>query len=436
MRPLFTRSLRWAFSAGGTLRERGLRGGFWLLLGDAAAGLSGALKLAILARLLAPGEFGLMGVAMVVLRWLDYFTEPGLRFALIQKAGDIRPYLDTVFTAQLVRGVALALTLVLAAPFAGWFFENPEVIPVVRAVALVMLLRGLINPAVVRLRKELDFRKDVIWRMSGVVAGLVVAVPAALVYRDISALVLSVVAAQAAETLASYWIQRYRPRLRLDWAQARELMVFGKWIFWSNAVAFFLLYVDSLTVGKVLGTAALGFYQMAQQLAFMPTAQIGTHVHGVLFPAFSKLQGTAVLRRAFLKSAAVVSAVVIPAACILTAFADPLIGLGIGDKWLPIVPAFRLLVWAGVAAALGRVTTAALQALGRPDVPVGASFAGVLVLTGLLYPLVTPFGITGAATAAMAAMWVTLGGQALILVRIPRPIGGIEVLDVFSRAAV
>src|SRR5687768_722315 len=200
------RAGRWLLSADGLLRERILRAAFWLFLGNAFARVAGFIKLAVLARLLAPGDFGLMGVALVVLRWVDYFTQTGFRDALIQKPGDVRPYLDTAWTVQVLRGTAVSAVLFAAAPLAAWFFENEQAAPVVRAVSVTIFLAGLINPAVVLFRKNLDFQRDVVWRLGGSVPGLVVGVIAALAWRNVWALVLSVVVAGAAQTALSYWI--------------------------------------------------------------------------------------------------------------------------------------------------------------------------------------------------------------------------------------
>jgi O-antigen/teichoic acid export membrane protein len=406
------RFVRWLFSGEGSLQHRALRGGLWLLLGDVITRLGGLLKLAILGRLLAPEDFGLMGIALLLLKWLDYFTQTGFKDALIQKAGEIRPYLDTAWTVQLMRGTGSALVLLAAAPLAGWFFENPGAVPVVRAIALVTFFRGFNNPAVVYLRRDLDFRRDVFWRSSGVLAGVAVAIPIAIVFRSVWALVASVVVAQAVEAITSYGVTPYRPRLRFDRAKARELLDYGRWIFWGNAVAFFGLYIDSLGVGRWLGASALGFYQMAQQLAFLSTSQIGTHVHGVMFPAFSRMRERAEQAEALLQTVSVVSAVVVPLGCALAVFAAPLVRVVFGDRWLPATTSVRLLALAGVAAALVKVTSAALEASGRPDLPLRASVCQIVTMAALLYPLSTRWGIAGAAAA------VALGGVLAFVVQL------------------
>lgn len=428
---MITRFARWLLSGTGSLQERVLRSGVWLLVGDGAARAAGLLKVAILGRLLSPSDFGLMGVALVLLGWLDYFTQTGISAALIQRPGSIGAYLDAAWTIQILRGAGLAAIIAAVAPLWARFFDAPSAADVIRLAALVPLLRAFVNPAVVYLRKEVDFRREVLWRLSGVTAGLVVAIPAALAWRNVWALVASVVAAQAVETVCSYWIQPYRPRLRADAVQIRELFRLGRWFFWSNIVSFVGLQLDSLGVGKILGATALGFYQMAHQLAFLPMSQLGAHVQGVIFPAFSKLAAAVDLRRALFRTLILVSSAVIPVALFLTLFADPLVLLVLGEKWRPIVPVVKTLGWAGAAAALTKVTASLLHAAGRPELQVRASAQETLVLAALLYPLMKAFGMSGAALALLVAALWSLAVQGAQVARLYGPIRG-DVLRVMK----
>ena len=420
---MITRSARWLLSSAGPLQERVLRSGVWLVAGDAAARAAGMLKVAILGRLLSPSDFGLMGVAVVLLGWLDYFTQTGITAALIQWPGTIGAYLDVAWTIQVLRGVGLAAIIAAVAPLWARFFDAPGAADVIRLAALVPLLRAFVNPAVVYLRKEVDFRREVLWRLSGVTAGLVVAIPAALAWRNVWALVSSVVAAQAVETACSYLIEPYRPRLRPDPAQMRELFRLGRWFFWANVVSFVGLQLDSLGVGKILGATALGFYQMAHQLAFLPASQLGTHVQGVIFPAFSKLAAEVDLRRALFRTLTLVASAVIPVAFFMTLFADPVVVLVLSQKWRPIAPVVKALAWAGATAALTKVTGPLLQAAGRPELLVRASVQETLVLAVLLYPLTRVFGISGAALAVLIASLWLLAVQGVLVARLFGPIG-------------
>lgn len=413
-------NLQWLFSHGGPLKERIVRGGIWLFLGNGLVQAVNLLKFVILGRLLSPADFGLMGIAMLILMWLDSFTAPGFRAALIQKSGDIRPYFDTLWTVQVIRSFGLAAAIFAGAPLGSWFFGNPDATPIIRAIGFIVLIRGFTNPAIVHLQKELDFYREVLWKLSGVVANLTVAISLALVYRNVWALALSAVAAQAAETLTSYWIQPYRPRPRLEWKRIAEMSDFGKWFYLWNVVTFFASYLDGLAVGKIHGAAALGLYQMARQIAFFFAMHVGGYVSRIMFPAFSKLKNTENLKTAFLETLDVVSSVVVPMACFLSIFAAPLVRIALGSRWVSIGPPLQILVWAGAAAALRGISTQLLGAVNRPQVFVLASLLRLLVVASLFYPLLTALGITGMALAVALSAFIEMAHQFFHVARLLR----------------
>ena len=209
-----------------------------MVIGNVLNRLAGLIKLGILARLLTPADFGLIGIAMVLIRWFEQFSQTGFNQALIRTSGDIRPYLNTLWTWQVLRGIVLSLVLILAAPVAARFFGHPEASHVIQALAPLIFLRGLTNPAVVYLMRELDFRRVVCWNMWQVFSGLAVAIPMAVISRNAWALVLSLLVGQVVSTIVSYRIHAFRPRFALDWVRVREMSQFGKWIFWNNLVRF------------------------------------------------------------------------------------------------------------------------------------------------------------------------------------------------------
>jgi O-antigen/teichoic acid export membrane protein len=398
----------WLVTRRGALLEQALRGGVWLFLGDAFTKVAGILKIAVLAHLLAPSDFGVMAIAMAVLKGLEFLTETGFSAALIHRRDDVRAYLDTLWAVQLVRALVLSLALAAAAPLGGWFFDAPAATPVIRAIALVLLLRGLVNPAVVLLRKDLDFQRVVTWRLGGVVVGLAVGISWALVDASAWALVASTVGAQLAETGLSYWAISYRPRLAYEAARARELFAYGKWMFWANVLAFVGMYADTMMVGKVLGTEALGLYQMAFELAMLPLTVIGAQVRGVMFPAFSRMPDTVEQRKSFFLILGVLSAIVIPLAAFVTVFADGLVALVLGSRWVPVGSSLRILVWGAGAATLSALVNSLFQARGRPDLVVKFALVQIGCWAVSSYPLLVAWGIDGMATAVTTSCVVSV----------------------------
>jgi len=407
----------WLFSASGSLKEQALRGTIWLVLAEGLSRLAGVVKVAVLGRLLSPRDFGLLGVALLVQQWIGSFTQTGISATLVRKRSDIRDDLDTAWTIGLIRGSLVFVLIFLLAPWGATWFRSPEAAPIIRSIGLLTLMWELVNPAVIYLRRELDFRKDVAWRLSGVVPGLVAGVILALMWRNVWALVASLVAARIAELAASYWIRPHRPRLHLDLGRARELLRTGKWFSWMNVAAFFEYQLDSLFTARLLGAGALGYYQVAAQLALLPTVGLGSQVAAVLFPAFSRVEDRARLKRAFLGALGALALVTAPLACALSLYSELVVRVVLGPKWSAIAPALAWLAWAGLARALGGASASLLDAAGSLKTAMSLLLLRVVSLAGLLYALAPRFGFTGTAAAVAAASVIAAIVQVIVAVR-------------------
>jgi len=395
--------------AGGSLKGKVLRGSVWLVSGDAAGKVANVAKLAVLVRFLNPMDFGLMGMALVVLRWINAFTETGFKDALIRKEGDIRPFLNTSWTIQILRGALTGGVLCLCAPWVAGFFESPALTDILRAIALIPLVNGFRNPAVITLRKRLDLRGDVVLKLGGVMVGFLVAVPLAFALRSVWALVFSAIAAAVAEVMFSYWVLPYRPWPQLNWSQAREMGQFGRWVMFSNISAFLFLTLDGLLIGKLLGAEALGVYQLGYQLAVMPMVQLGVLSNSVMFPTFSTLRHPREARRTFLKFMGLSWSVLLPACCFLAVCADPVVWLLFGSKWNAVAPVVQILAWGGAALALTVLGNSFFLGTGRPHLVTHVSASRLSLLLVSIYPCVKYYGLHGAALAVAVAA----GGAAL-----------------------
>lgn len=392
----------WLACSEGSITHRAVRSGLWLVLAEAAARAGAVVRLIVVARLLSPADFGVLGIALAVLGWLELFTQTGIQQALVQKRTVIPDDLNTAFTIQVFRGVTLGATVAAAAPAVSWFFRA-DVTQIVQAVAVVVVLRGLTNPGVVYFRRELDFRRDSLWRAMGLAANTVTAIFFAFVLRNAWALVLSLVLGQAVETATSYWMSDFRPALRFSRKQASELIRFGKWVFWSNIVSAANLYLDSVAIGRLLGAHMLGLYQIGAQLGASPIQTLATHFGGITFPAFSKLSEVHVRRSAYLRTFRLLAAIVIPIACMSTLFARDLIVATIGVKWLGSVALVKILAWAGTGTAIAGFGANLLMGAGKPRVMFCVSCLRLAILALLLFPFLAWQGAEGVALAAAAS---------------------------------
>lgn len=248
---------------GASLKQRVVHAGFWVFALHGLDRAFGVIRSIFLARLLSPHSFGLFGIAFLAMAAVETLSRTGFEPALIQKKGDIKPYLDVVWTVHAIRGLALSLVLFGAAPMIAAFFNETGATSLAQCVGLCLLFQGLINPAVVYFQKDLEFHKQFLFSFSGTVVDLVVSVSTAIVLRNAWALVLGLLAGDFVRLVVSFLSHPYRPRLRLDVATLRELFSYGIWMSFTGMLNFVGTHGPEVVIGKVLGVSPLGLYRMA-----------------------------------------------------------------------------------------------------------------------------------------------------------------------------
>jgi len=371
-------------------------------------------RLIILARVLAPTDFGLMGIALVTLAMLETFSDVGLQAALIRKKGEIESYLDTAWTIGIIRGAILFVLLWFVAPLAGRLFDTTEAVPVIRAISIVILLRGFTNVAALMLPRELAFGKQFVYQLSSTLVNFVVAVTAALALRNVWALVYGMLAGEVVRLVMSFVIQPRRPRFAFDRRKAGELWRFGRWLLGSSIVVFLCGQGDDVVVGGMLGATMLAFYQMAFRISGLASTEFAAIVGAVVFPAFSKIQGNLpLLRTSYLKSLQFTTLFSFPMMGGIFVLAPELTRTVLGEKWLAIVPVIQVLALSGIFRAIATPGPLFL-AIGKPQIRTKLQLLTLTIMATLIFPLTARWAIVGTAIATATALGVS-GTAALVV---------------------
>ena len=399
------------------LRTRVVRGGFWVLAIRITGQLFRLARTIVLARLLAPADFGLFGIALLAMSALETFSQTGFGAALIQKKGDTKSYLDTAWTVQVIRGIILALIAFTIAPYVAVFFNAPAAKPILQVIAFSMLLGGFSNIGVIYFQKELEFHKSFVLGLSGTLADLSVAIPAAFLLRSVWALVFGLLAGNIVRLMLSYFIHPYRPRLAFNKQQFKELFGFGKWVFVSTIIGFLVLEGDDVFVGRFLGVTALGFYQLAYRIGNLPSTEYAKTIAQVAFPTYTKLQDNpGQLRRAYLETLQLTTFISVPFALGIFIMAPDFTKIFLGEKWIPMIPALQILALAGLVRSIANTTGYVVLAVGKPKILTKWFFVRLIVLIVLLYPLTVRWGIAGASLAVLASIVTsTIGYNAMVI---------------------
>jgi O-antigen/teichoic acid export membrane protein len=411
-----------------SLGDRAMKAGVWMSAIEIAGKILGLLRSVILARLLAPDDFGLFGITAVVLSMITRFSNVGLEKAIIQKAGDARGYLDTAWTFKVLRALALAAGLAIAAPWIAGFFEAPEAESLVRVLGLGLLLQAMSSPAMPLLTRELEFRRRFVHLLSGVASDLVISVLFAILLRNAWALMLGFLGSMAVQLVVSYMVAPHRPVPRWEHSKLMELGRYGRWVF-LNQVLFFLAYRgDNFLVGKVFGAPLLGIYMMAYTISDVVVTHIGTVARSVAFPAFASAQNDLVrVRRAFLTNVEWIFDLAFPSAVVMALCARPLASFILGESWSEVVIVLPFLAMAASVRTLVILGVALFNGLGRPDLTLRMNLAIVAITYGLYAPFISFWGLRGVAVAILAGQLLALPVYARYLRRVAE-IGPMEFL--------
>jgi len=392
-----------------TLEEKVIYGGFWVMSLRVMERLLKFARLVILARVLSPSDFGLLGIALITMSMLNTFSQTGFNAALIQKKQDTQNYLDVAWTVSVIRGILLALLIYFLAPLAGAFFNSPHSVIVIRVIGISFVLEAFTNVGVVYFIKEMNFNKQFIYSFSGTIVDFIVAVLFVFAFRNVWALVFGLLAGNTARLMMSYLVHSYRPRFLFDYEKAKGLFVFGKWIFAEHILVFLITQGDDMIVGRYLGGSTLGFYQMAYRISNLPASEITHVISNVTFPAYSKLQdNTTKLREGYLKVLRITAFFTIPLSGAIFIFATDFTKVFLGDKWSAMIPAMMVLSLAGLIRSLTAVTGPLYFARGTPHFAVTKQIFKFVVVLGSIFPLVIYWGITGAAISVVLGLLVAM----------------------------
>jgi O-antigen/teichoic acid export membrane protein len=360
------------------------------------------VRIIVLARILTPEAFGLVGVGLLGVDLVTALTSTGFNSALIQKKGNIHDYLDTSWVMAILRGLFMGGVLFFCAPLIARFFGSPEARPIVQVMASLVFIDGFTNSGIIYLNKELEIQKQFAWGMSQTLTDLAVTIPAAIILRSPWALVYGAIAANIVGLIMSYVIHPYRPHFRFELQKAKTLFNFGKWLTLSSWVNYLSSKGDSLFIGRLLGAEGLGLYQMARRVSDIYSLEIYIGTMNVIFPAYSKIQNNIPkLRQAFLMSMETMASLVFPLGAAIYMLAPSFTPVIFGKQWMAAVPAMQVI---GIAAAFGcliSIGNSLFYGLGRPSLSFQMTLISTAVMIGLFFPLYRAFGLAGGALAVL-----------------------------------
>lgn len=361
-----------------------LRGSAWLIGLRWAMRLIGVISTIILARLLSPQDFGIVAVAMILVGLFEMLNLTGQASAIIRHEAPTREHYDTAWTVSVLIGIGIAICILIAAPFTKIYFHEPRSILVMQCLAVRAVLGGLENIGTVDFSRDLRFERFFVYNVCTKILQFALTVTLAIVLRNYWALVWGILVGQLSRTILSYVMSPFRPRL--SFARTGEIWSFSIWTFARSVAMYLQTQVDNIVIGGIAGSAVMGRYTVAKDVAASPTQEIINPMVAALFPVMSKCRNDpAELHALYLRMLGWSAIICVSTGVGVTMIADDLVRVVLGPKWIDATP---LIGWLALNAGMGALlagTATLLDVLGKPYIGARIQWSRFIVFTCVIF---------------------------------------------------
>lgn len=381
---------------------KSIESGKWMTIGFILEKSLGLISFFILARILTPADFGILAFVLLLPKFLQSTTETGFSAAVVQRQQTIDKYLNPIWTIGIVKSLIIAAITFVAGPYIAKFFNVEHAAMAIQLGGFFILIYSFSNIGQVYFFKNLDFKKIFIRNLSRQIAYITFTLLALLLTKSYWALVIGMFAQYLAETISTYILHPYRPKLSFQFKKLTGLFDFSKWIIGQGWLAQANTFIENSIVGKLLGAGAMGLYTKAKNIASIAPGLLSSIITRVGFPAYAQIKDKPEkIREGLLKSFDLLFFFVIPISFLAVAAGGKLILIVLGKQWLPMADTFRIALFFFIFNHLTEIAYSLLNGIGRPDKKVKYELFRI-PLTLVLIAVLTPrFGMEGAAVSLL-----------------------------------
>ncbi|MCB1667819.1 MAG: lipopolysaccharide biosynthesis protein [Pseudomonadales bacterium] len=366
---------------------RFVAGTIWMVAMRWAMRFVGFFSSIILARLLAPEDFGLVAMAMMVVALIDTLSSTGVDLALIRERDTERKLYNAAWTIQVIQGAIVAVVMLCAMPFIADYFGESKLYTILTILAGAYFFQGFKNIGIVAFRKELDFAREFRFSLYVKLLSFVVTVAGALLLRDYRAIVLGMVFKSIFELILSYTMHPFRPKFSTD--GMKQIWGFSQWLLVSSVGGVINGKASQFIVGGSLGTTSLGYYYLAAEVGTMFVQEIVMPIRRALFPNLSLLQDDSQrFAESGIKILGVVTLLCLPVGVGLSIVAGDIVRVLFGQNWLNTVPILQWTALIGAVAGISMSLSLVLMVRNR----VNLTAIKILAETAVLIPVLVWVG--------------------------------------------
>ncbi|MFW6046857.1 MAG: MOP flippase family protein [Candidatus Woesearchaeota archaeon] len=351
----------------------------------------------ILARILAPEDFGIIGMVSVFTSFAMIFSNFGFGNAIIQKKEATKKEVDTVFWLNFFLGVLLLLLFYFLFDKAiANFYNDNRLIEVTQIIAFVFLLRASSAIPMALLTKNLRFKEIGIATIIAFVISTGIAITMALNgYGYISLAYREIINAAILLVLVVV-ILKYYPKHFFSWTRLKPFIKFGTNLTGNRILTQLMRRLDNLLIGKMLGQYELGLYDRSYKIMMFPLQNISNVIKQVMFPAFSSIQENRdKIKSVYLKVTQAIAYVTFPLIIVIFVLSHIIVYVLLGEKWMEMVPVLRLLVLVAIPQVILTLNGTIYQAIGKPHIPFRLNSIQIIFLILSFYFGIKLMGLTG-----------------------------------------
>jgi lipopolysaccharide exporter len=328
------------------------------------------VTLAVLARLLSPSDFGLMGMIMVIIGFAQAFADMGISNAIIHRQDATKDQLSSLYWLNIIAGVIVFCGVCACVPLIVRFYHEPRLTNLLYLTAVTFLITPFGQQFQILLEKELQFNDLAKIEIGASIVNSVMAVLLAFFGFGVYALIWALLATTSARVimLSGVGWQKWRPGLRFSKRDLKGYLSFGIYQMGERAINYLNSNVDYLLLGSMVGANSLGYYTLANNLIIKLGSLINPAITKIAFPVFSRMQDeTDRLKKSYLKLLRLLSTVNFPMMFGLAVVAPVAVPLLFGKQWQPSIILIQILTVVGVLRSTGNPVGSLLLSKGRAD---------------------------------------------------------------------
>ncbi|MFV8281349.1 lipopolysaccharide biosynthesis protein [Christiangramia marina] len=375
------------------LKSQALLGLVWTFSQQFGTQLISFVVSIILARLLLPAEFGLIGMIAVFIHVGDALLKSGLSQSLIRNTNNEQDDYSTVFFFNLAASIILYLIIYLTAPLIADFYEQPVLAEIVRLYCLIFIISAFTAVQQTRMTIEMDFKKQTIISIPSIVLGGVTGISLAYLGFGVWSLVWNQLVTGFTRSIQFWIYSDWKPTLEFNVQKFKSHLNFGYKLTLSTLIQRIFASLYILVIGKFFSASQVGFYTRADTMKNLPVTNLTMALEKVTFPLFAKIQDDdEKLKRVYKRVIMMVVFIIAPLMLSLGVLAEPIFRFLFTEKWLPAVPYFQILCIAGIFYPLHIYNSNVFMVKGRSDILLKLTMIKqALLVIGVIVAL--PFGV-------------------------------------------